>query len=206
MDSFRALTIPCLLLFVGLDVVIPPQSMVQFCGRRGTNGFKNGYVGLGWNIPAENKPQLAPLLTARRRTANTSRWPPAGRRRASPSRPGPAGPAPPPRLEASPVPARPPAARPPSPLDVALIGQEIVEDPEASGGLEVPEAHGGSGAPHAPTRSPAAAQRGPVPPAPALYSGGIPPPHRTRAYRSARRDGKESLAGFAPPWRGARRG
>lgn len=77
---------------------------------------------------------------------------------------------PPSPRQASPRPGPTPSRRP-SPLDVALVGQEVVEDPQAGSGLKVPKAHGGSGAQRHPHRSPAAAQRGPALPALPLYSG-----------------------------------
>lgn len=71
-------------------------------------------------------------------------------RKAPPRRPGP-GPRPPAGQRASPEPQHSPSRL--SPLDIAPVSQEIIEDSETSSGLKVPEAHDGSGAanrlPHA---------------------------------------------------------
>lgn len=85
-----------------------------------------------------------------------------------------------------------------SPLDIAPVRQEIIEHPETSSRLQVPEAHGGGGGSGAADTlrtgpNPTAAQKGPAPPAPALYRGWIPP--QGHAHVSVRRNEPGSSSG-----------
>lgn len=54
--------IPCLLLFVRLNMIVPPKSMKQVCRRWGTDCFEDCYISLRWDVPAENKPKINSLL------------------------------------------------------------------------------------------------------------------------------------------------
>ena len=75
--SRSGLSIPRLLLFVRLNVIVPPESMEQLCRRRGADSFKHRYVGLGGHVPAgrsRGQPCSAPASckapTTKRRTAH----------------------------------------------------------------------------------------------------------------------------------------
>lgn len=160
-------TIPCLLLFIRLNMIVPPESMAQVCRRRGGDRFEDCYVSLRRDVPAESKPSYVPCS----RHAKTR-----GAAAAAGLTQGP--PASPPLVSARPDSRSPRPASSPrslSPLDVALVGQEVIEDAEARGGLQVAEAHGGGARPtRCATPAATAAGKGYTAPAPALYSAGNP--------------------------------
>lgn len=106
---------------------------------------------------------------------------------------------------ASPEPQRSPSRL--SPLDIAPVSQEIIEDPEAGSGLKVPEAHDGGGAAH--TLPPAPRARPPrkeaQQPLRRLYiAAGIPPRSSTPTDPSARTNREVVPHGLAAPARAVR--
>lgn len=127
-------------------MIVPPESMEQVCRRRGSDRFEDCNVSLRRDVPAENKPSDRPRSGTQQHVER--RRPPGSAARAAagvtqglprPQRLSPPGPTHLPRTPGPP--------RRPSPLDVALVGQEVIEDAEARGGLQVPEAHGGCARP-----------------------------------------------------------
>lgn len=177
-------------------MIVPPESMEQICRRRGSDRFEDCDVSLRRDVPTKNNPNELPC--SGRQEHVEQRGPCSCR--------GDSGPlASPPLVSARPDPPSPRPGNPRrlSPLDVALVGQEVIEDAEARGGLQVPEAHGGPHAAPAPTAT--AAGKGRPAPAPALYSAGIPARRRTQVYSSARASGELAPHVSAAPAQGVQR-
>lgn len=125
-------------------MIVPPESMEQFCRRRASDRFEDCYVSLGRYVPGENEPSYLPCSRTRGAAAAAEQRRPCSCR-------GDSGPSRVPTAWLRQARLTFPAPRHPlrrlSPLDVALVGQEVIKDAEARGGLQVPEAHGGGARP-----------------------------------------------------------
>lgn len=123
-------------------MIVPPKSMTQVCRRWGGDRFEDCDISLRRDVPAENNPKLTPIPRDTQEGEAAATEEPNAPCEGAPG-PVPSG------LRASPRPGRAQLASPKaqhspsrfSPLDIASVSQEIIEDPEASGGLKVPEAH-----------------------------------------------------------------